>query len=109
MFPTQQISPVDKFLKSSILYFHAMKNVLDKTEYWRKKLKKALLIPVEYWECVEDFWHGNYIMKDCPVFPVFSTYVACHDKEPCLAAVDTLVEISCAELLQDWGQVFHVE
>lgn len=79
------------------------------TEYWRKILKNASLIPIEYLECVEDFWHGNYVMKDCPVFPVFSTYVDCHDKEPHFAGFDTSMGISCAELLQDWAQVFHVE
>lgn len=72
-------------------------------------MKKTLLIPLAYLECVENVWHGNYIMKDCPVFPVFSTYVDCPDKEPHLAAVDTSVGIGCAELLQDWAQVFHVE
>lgn len=72
-------------------------------------MKKALLIPVEYLECVDDFCHGNYVMKDCPVFSVFSTYVDCHDKEPHRAAIDASVGISCAELWQDCAQLFHVE
>lgn len=57
-------------------------------------MKKALLIPAEYLECVDDFWHGNYVMKDCPLFPVFSTYMDCHDKEPHGAAIDTSAGIS---------------
>lgn len=57
-------------------------------------------------ECVEDFWHSNYIMKDCPVFPIFSTYVDCHDKESRLAAVDTSVGISCAETVAGLGSSF---
>lgn len=68
-----------------------------------------MLISIEYLECVEDFWHSNYSVKSSPVFPIFSTYVDCHEKELHLAAIDTPVGISCAELLQDWAQVFHVE
>lgn len=71
-----------------------------------KKLNKAVLISIEHLEYVEDFWHINYSLKDGAVFSIFSTYVDCHEKEFHLAAVDTPVGISCAELLQDLGSSF---
>lgn len=74
-------------------------------------MKKALLTPLEYLECAEDFWHGNYTMKDCPVFPLFSTLWTVTIKRLILqpSTDQWEVGIGSAELLQDWAQVFSVE